>query len=500
MIGCFQLSERKVDPSKVQSQKWARTGRTYFFELYERNQPFEKRFVMDVQSMYNKIDLVDLEDTPKPSNLNAAKSILLQCVSTSLFLPLSLACLPLYIIGLFIWGRPPIVSPLSRFYKYFIAALTEGKPEEKITFMNRILICTIILDNLVKSPIYGVGWYLDEIFYPSYHKCEIKDPLFFISSPRSGSTQMAQYLDDDSENFLAPMVIETVFPYIWAWKMIAPILKMIGLKQYFENASLMYGEEMKKRHNSSLFKVDTVEMATALSHMALLSCNLGIQFMKWAFVGSALKDQPVDREIGKYFIEFTDCIMRKVMYHRGLPNQQIFVKTHMLIVARELEKRYDGAKFFTLVRDPVERFRSGINSMKLVSVDGPFKKRLGLFPISWRVARDWMVEAQICYCEDEIIFFNQSEDNTKNKLAISFDTYVNNLAGTLQQVYSFLNIPVTAELLSKAAVLQKTTHDRTKRRASYDPKYNRTLSSLGVDEEKVKEYLSNFINWKKRLE
>ena len=85
---------------------------------------------MDVQLMYNKTDLVDLED--EPSNLSAAKSILLQCVSTSLFLPLSLACLPLYIIGLFIWGRPPIVSPLSRFYKYFIAALTEGKPEEKL--------------------------------------------------------------------------------------------------------------------------------------------------------------------------------------------------------------------------------------------------------------------------------------------------------------------------------------------------------------------------------
>ena len=453
---------------------------------------------MNIRLMYNKTVLV--EDTPKPSYLSAAKSILLQCVSTLLFLPLSLACLPLYIIGLFIWGCPPTISSWGRFYKYFIASLTEGKPEDEITFMNRILILTIILDNLVKSPIFGVYWYLDEIFYPSYHKCEIKDPLFFISSGRSGSTQMAQYLEDDNENFLAPMMIEGAFPYIWAWKKIVPILKMIGLKKYFETTSSMYGEEMKKRHNSSPFKTDTVEMAVALAHMNLLSCNLGTSFMKWAFVCSALKDQPVDQEIGKIFIEFFDCLMKKVMYHRGFPNQQVFVKTHMLIAARELEQRYDGAKFFTLVRDPVERFRSIINSMKVVSIDGPLKKRLGLFPMPWRVVRDWTTESQICYCEDEIIFFNQSKDNTKNKLAISFDTYVNNLAGTLQQVYSFLNIPVTAELLSKAAVLQKTTHDRTKRRASYDPKYNRTLSSLGVDEEKVKEYLSDFINWKKRLE
>ena len=151
--------------------------------------------------MYNKIDLV--EDTPKPSNLSAAKrSILLQCIGTStcpfiiygtsLFLPLSLACLPLYIIGLFIWGCPPIVSPLSRFYKYFIAALTEGKPEEKITFMNRILICTIILDNLVKSPIYGVGWYLDEIFYPSYHKLVSHGQIAIFSFCGGGKPPHAQ--------------------------------------------------------------------------------------------------------------------------------------------------------------------------------------------------------------------------------------------------------------------------------------------------------------------
>ena len=133
---------------------------------------------MDIQSMCNKTVLV--EDSPKPSNLSAAKSILLQCISTLLFLPLSLACLPLYIIGLFIWGRPPTIAPWSRFYKVVIATLTEGKPEKEITFMNRILILAIIPDNFVKSPIFGVGWYLDEVFYPAYHKCKIKDPLFFV--------------------------------------------------------------------------------------------------------------------------------------------------------------------------------------------------------------------------------------------------------------------------------------------------------------------------------
>ena len=435
------------------------------------------------------------EDAPlKPSILSATKSILLQCVSTLLFLPLSLAFLPLYIIGLIIWGRPPTVSPWSRFYRYFTATLTEGKPEEGIPFTNRILIFFIVFDYLVKSPIKGVGWFLDEILYPSYHKCEIKDPLFFISAARSGTTQMADYLQDDEENFIAPMMVEAMFPYIWAWKLIAPVLRMTGLRPPI----MIIEEEVKKRHNPNFFKTGTWEVALGLGHMMLFSFNLGASFFKWGLPNAALKEQPVDREFCKIFVELNDSIMKKVMYHRGLPKQRMFIKTHLLLVARELEQRYDGAKFLTMVRDPIERFRSYANFLKVVSAKGPMKA--SIFPVTWRVVRDWVIETQTCCCKEEMIFYDQSEENTKNKLAISFDTYVKNLAGTLQRIYSFLNIPVSAELLTKATALQKSSHDRTKRKTTYDPKYNRSLSSLGVDEEKLKEYLSDYINWMKSLE
>jgi len=67
-----------------------------------------------------------------------------------------------------------------------------------------------------------------------------------------------------------------------------------------------------------------------------------------------LKEQPVDREYCKIILELSYHIMKKVMYHRGLPNQQMFIKSHSLIVVKELEQQYDGAKFLTIVQDPVE--------------------------------------------------------------------------------------------------------------------------------------------------
>ena len=112
---------------------------------------------------------------------------------------------------------------------------------------------------------------------------------------------------------------------------------------------------MKKCHNGRFFKTDTWEVLLGITHMTVLSFNLGVSFMKWGFLSSALKEQPVDREFCKIFIELNDYIMKKVMFHRDLPNQHIFIKSHLLMVARELEQRYNDTKFLTVVRDPIYR-------------------------------------------------------------------------------------------------------------------------------------------------
>ena len=437
-----------------------------------------------------------VEDLPlSPSIFRATKTILLQCITTLLWTPLSLICAPLYLSGLIIWERPPIIPSWVRFYRYFTATWMEGKPEDNIPFTNRILIFLLIFDLVIKSPIKGVCWFLDELLYHSYHNSDIKDPVLVISASRSGSTQLVNYLEDDERNFISPMKIEGQFPYIWVWKLVWPGFKLLGLKE-----SLLYsacGGEYKKRHNVSLYGCETWEVVLGFTHMTHFSKYLGASFFKWGSIGSSLKDHPIDEEFCKCFVELSDRVMKKVVYHRGSPKQRVLIKGHFLFAAKVLEQRYKGAKFITILRDPIERFRSVVNFYKISTVHGP-TRMLGLFPSTWRVIRDWSVKTQICYCEEEMLFYNHSEGNTRNKLAISFTSYVNNLTGTLQCIYSFLNIPLPDEVLSKAAILQSSTHDRTTRKSTYDPKYNRSLSSVGIDEDKLREHLTDYINWMKK--
>ena len=165
--------------------------------------------------------------------------------------------------------------------------------------------------------------------------------------------------------------------------------------------------------------------------------------------------------------------------------------------AASLERQYPKGKFFAVIRNPIDRIPSFINLMKVLLEDGPGKRKCGLFPATWKVIRDYSLSTQIPYCEQEMLFYKEPADN---KLAIPFTTYVNNLCGTLQHVYSFCGIPIPADVVSSAINIQHTKHDYTKHKANYKPKFNKTLASLGVNKEKLRERLSEYIEWMNSIE
>ena len=423
-------------------------------------------------------------------------NIFFLCLTTTLWIPLSALCLPVFLLGLPVWGLPPTIPIWSRIWRYFTAVFTEGKPEDNVPFSNRVTMFVLILNVVIKIPVNGVCWFLDEFLYPAYHKVNIRKPIFFITAPRSGSTQLCQYLEEDKENFITPTVAEAVIPYIWFWKLLLPTLARFGIKlQHFEVSNL-FGTEAKKRHEFCFSKTDTWDGLVGVWHMDIFSWCLGSSFFKWGYSYAKL-EEPIDEEFYNSFLAFTNDVMRKVIYLRGSPKQKIFLKGHFLLAAETLKQQYPKSKFFTIVRQPLDRLQSNINFLRVISVEGPHTTVWGLSPPSWEVIRNYVISTQIPYCEQEMSFY---KDDQQNKLAIPFTMYVNNLSATLQCIYTFCNIPIPDHVVSEAIKRQSTTHDRSKLKAHSHPNFNRSLTNLGVDEEKVKEHLTGYIEWVNQLE
>ena len=323
-----------------------------------------------------------------------------------------------------------------------MAVFTEGKPEDSIPFTNRVITFVLILNVVVKIPVNGVCWFMDELMYPDYHKVDIKDPVFFMTAPRSGSTQLCQYLEDDKENFIVPTVIEAIMPYIWFWKLFIPTLARLGIKQKFEVLG-SFGVEAKKRHEFNLSKTNTWDGLVRMWHLNLFSWCLGSSFFNWGYSYAKL-EEPIDEMFYNYsFLLFTNQALRKMIYLRGSPKQRVLLKGHFLLAAELLKQQYPKAKFFAVVRQPLGRIQSHMNLLKVISADGPLTKVYYLFPPSWKVICDHIISIQIPYCKQEMLFYNNDREN---RLVIPFTMYVNNLSATLQHIYSFCGIPIPGYL------------------------------------------------------
>ena len=438
------------------------------------------------------------QDTERLPFFTTIKTISHRCVVIILvWFPVFLASLPLYLLGLSIWGLPPIISPWSRFVKYFIAAFTAGKSNDNIPFTNRVSVFLIVLTAFLKAPLTGLCWFIDELLFSKYHKASITEPVFFITGCRTGSTQLAYYLEDDETNFIAPTIGETMFPFIWYWKFVAPLTGINKRRAKTDKDFSQPQNEFQKRHNTDRLRTGSFEICVAVWHFCLMSWYLGADFMKWGHVIVNCIDRPIDNQFSSSFTQYYDSIVKKVLYHRGMPTQRVLVKGHFMMVANELAQRYKGAKFFTVIREPLDRLRSTINFFKIANKEGPSSNQYALCPTTWKVIRDYVVDIEVIYCTEEQLFYEKSQGS---KLVIPFDKYVNNLSATLESIYSFCNIPIPSHVLTNAVKIQNTTHNRQKRRASYDPKFNRSLSSLGVDEDKLRDQLADYYQWIKQFD
>ena len=76
----------------------------------------------------------------------------------------------------------------------------------------------------------------------------------------------------------------------------------------------------------------------------------------------------------------------------------------------------------------------------------------------------YTIDTKIPYCEEEMMFYNQSEGN---KMVIPFSLYTKNLTVTLKRVYSLCRLTIPDHVMSMTNRVLHTTHDRSEHRANW---------------------------------
>ena len=417
----------------------------------------------------------------RASTLELSFLLLIRSVMLALLAVVTAPAWPFYLVGRPIWGRPPNVPRTRQVRRYLSLAWTGRPPAPGLSFLARLWLTLSILRKLVVIPIWGLAWMLDEALYGrALRETSVQAPLLEMSALRSGSTQLARYLEEDPR-LVAPNFLQSVFPYLWLWRLVPKTVgRFVTRKMVRQGAEVVLPKEFLQRHETDPLQTDTFDIAFYLAHLNHLSPLLGPEPASddFGFAVVAPHNQLLWNED---FVELVDGIARKTLLHAGPTSEgeprRFFLKGHFLCAAEALETRYPDARFLTVIREPAPRLRSVINYLRT----NPFDRILG--PVPWAWLSEALLRSEVQYCEMEQDWFSRSEG--ARRCVLRFSEYVVDLDESLARVYR--------DCLDMEVPANRPTSHAKRNRTNY--LIDRSLADLGVDESALNARLAAYIEW-----
>ncbi|MGK7948930.1 MAG: sulfotransferase [Xenococcaceae cyanobacterium] len=192
--------------------------------------------------------------------------------------------------------------------------------------------------------------FLDKIFFPQYQKLKVKNPVFIIGNPRSGTSFLHNLLTQ-TEDFVAFKTWQIFFPALTARVLVKPIVNYLirhNLTQMMPESS---GHEVyldRVEHDEFLFvhKLDT--------QFVLLLSPLGLDEREYPEL--RLYDRQSDSRRYSSVKFFQECLKRQIYYTK---KEQVIAHIHFSTCRiKTLLETFPDAKFIYLVRSPQETIPS----------------------------------------------------------------------------------------------------------------------------------------------
>ena len=192
--------------------------------------------------------------------------------------------------------------------------------------------------------------FLDKIFFSQYQKVQVKNPVFIIGNPRSGTSFLHSLLTQ-TDDFVAFKTWEIFFPALTARVLVKPIINYLirhNLTQIMPETSGhgLYLDRVE--HDEFLFvhKLDT--------QFLLLLSPLGLDDREYPEL--RLYDRQSDSRRYSSVKFFQECLKRQIYYSK---KEQIIAHIHFSTCRiKTLLETFPDAKFIYLVRSPQETIPS----------------------------------------------------------------------------------------------------------------------------------------------
>jgi hypothetical protein len=215
--------------------------------------------------------------------------------------------------------------------------------------------------------IHRIGFLLDDVFFRGYRKVEIKDPVFIVGIPRSGTTLLHRVMAQDTDRFtsiklweilIAPSITERKF-----WMALNSVDRFFGGcgRRLVVAVDGRLFRRLSKIHTMSLFDYDEDEMM--LGHIfssVYLFFPFPFRDEMWRFIRFDEEVQDADKERIMRF--YKACVQRHLYFHG--PEKRFLSKNPAFSAKIDsIRTHFHGARLVCNMRSPYHTIPSLLSAL-----------------------------------------------------------------------------------------------------------------------------------------
>ncbi|KKL49552.1 hypothetical protein LCGC14_2314350, partial [marine sediment metagenome] len=242
------------------------------------------------------------------------------------------------------------INPLSHWGSYwcvFRATCRDKQLPKRI----KLRLLTYLLRDLVLSPVHCTLWLIDElIFSRKLNKVSLKDPVFIISQPRSGSTFLHRLLADDKDVFFAVTYLEWRWPYICVWYLLDRLRLRNWINSWNYWSSKNTAGSLASKMHSHLYG-DHEEYGIFLEEKFYHHYFVFRRFPFTSLLDTITHFDTLNNRDQKRLLDVFERVIRKVAHYRGEDRIWLTKENESVSFYCALLKIFPRATYLFLVRD-----------------------------------------------------------------------------------------------------------------------------------------------------
>ena len=317
------------------------------------------------------------------------------------------------------------------------------------------------------------GLLLDEILFPGYRDVEIKQPVYIVGNPRSGTTFLQRLLARDEATFnamrtwemlLAPSI--TMRKVFWTLSRLdrrlgGPVHRLLGmLEESWQEDNVVHRIAIRAPEEDEYLLIHIFSSLKIWLYAAMLD-----ETAPYTHFDSQMPEEKKERIMGFY----KRCVQRHLYAHGDSDRHYLAKNPHFSPMVDALYEHLPGAKIIYLARNPLDMIPS------YISLKENEWQLLGN-PVEEYGSREYVLDMAEHWYTYPLERLEQAPQDSY--IVVNFEDLVTSARETVREIYDRFGLehnPAFDEILQQAA----------ERARNHESEHEYSLQEMGLTREQI---------------